>query len=32
MKHIFSTTDWLARHEGVCLMLLAVLVCVAGAF
>lgn len=29
---IFSTTDYFARHEGITLALIAVLVCVAGSF
>lgn len=32
MRRLFSTDDWLARHEGVCLLLIAALVCAAGAF
>lgn len=29
---IFSTTDWFAQHEYVCLALIAVLVCFSGSF
>ncbi len=32
MKTIFSTTDFFARHEGLTLVLIAVLVFVSGAF
>jgi hypothetical protein len=32
MKALFSTNDWLARHEGICLLLIALLICLSGAF
>jgi hypothetical protein len=32
MSSIFSTTDFFARHQGVTLVLIGLLVCVAGSF
>jgi len=32
MHRLFSTDDWLAHHPALCLVLLAILICAAGAF
>lgn len=32
MRILFNPTDWLAQHEPLCLSLLVILVCIAGAF
>src|SRR3569833_561888 len=32
MRRLLSTDDWLARRPGLCLVLVAVLICTAGAF
>lgn len=31
MRRLLSTDDWLARHEGICLLLIAALLLVEGA-
>lgn len=32
MRHLLNPNDWLARHEALCLVLVAILICAAGAF